>query len=93
MLVLLVAIAGCRRNGDGRGDQATDTIAPATPAVAQDSDTAMTQTVEIGEERSPNEGGVLTDPNSPLGTETSSTTIPATDTTATGVPPKTTKSK
>jgi hypothetical protein len=41
----------------------SSTIAPATPPPTSpsDSDTSMTQTTEIGGERSPSEGGVLTE--------------------------------
>ncbi|HUO84805.1 MAG TPA: hypothetical protein VM534_06785 [Thermoanaerobaculia bacterium] len=39
----------------------TTTIRPATPPEADTDDVVLTQTTEIGEERSPNEGGVLTD--------------------------------
>lgn len=55
------------------------TISPATPpptTTPTDTDPALTQTVEIGEERSPAEGGVLTDPEyagSELATEETTT--------------------
>jgi hypothetical protein len=68
VLSLLLVLPGCRRHAGANGDPATDTIAPATPPAAGDSDTALTQTVEIGDERSPNEGSVLTDSSTPEGT-------------------------
>lgn len=66
-------------------------ISPATPpptATPTDTDVALTQTTEIGEERSPHEGGVLTDPNysdSELSTEDSQVQ------TGTAPPPSTTQ--
>lgn len=77
LLGAALAMAGCGP-GDGR-ETATATMAPATPPPATDTDPVPTQTVEIGEERSPNEGGVLTDPDrggvDPA--ETATTTQPA----------------
>lgn len=60
LLVAAAMLAGC-----GRGDRETrtETIAPAVPPPAAPSDDpGLTQTTEIGEERSPNEGGVLAGP-------------------------------
>lgn len=53
----------CRRSDSHRADPPkTGTMAPATPpgTAGAETDTALTQTVEIGDERSPNEGGSLT---------------------------------
>ncbi|MHB0969486.1 MAG: hypothetical protein ACYC7A_09260 [Thermoanaerobaculia bacterium] len=66
----------------GERETATVTMAPATPPPATDTDPVPTQTVEIGEERSPNEGGVLTDPDgggvdsTETGTATATQTAP-----------------
>lgn len=51
---------GCKEKESATGN---DGVRPAVPppSTAGESDTALTQTVEIGEERSPAEGGVLTD--------------------------------
>jgi hypothetical protein len=80
LLIAALALAGCGP-GDGR-ETATVTMAPATPPQATDTDPVPTQTIEIGEERSPNEGGVLTDPDSGGvdATETVQTTVTATTT-------------
>lgn len=61
ILLLLVPVAfGCQP-----AEQAarTDTIAPAEPpsGSATEDSTVLTQTTEVGEDRSPNEGGVLAD--------------------------------
>lgn len=87
MMVVVLALtiaAGCRKSDSSAGDQAIDTIAPATPAATSDTETVMTQTMEIGDERSPNEGGVLTDSSSPEGT---TTTVAAPDVSATPTKP------
>lgn len=70
-----LAFAGCAPAGE-RDTTAAATIAPATPPLATDTDPVPTQTVEIGEDRSPNEGGVLTDPETggAYPTETTATT-------------------
>jgi hypothetical protein len=59
--ILVVFMLAC--NGEGN-DPSTATIRPASPPAGEmsDDDPALTQTTEIGEERSPNEGGVLTNP-------------------------------
>lgn len=84
VVVISMVAAGCGQKRADAGDQATDTIAPATPAASADTDTAMTQTTEIGDERSPNEGGVLTDSNAPEGT---TTTVAAPDMSTTSTKP------
>lgn len=57
--------SGCHRE-DADGSVPTETIAPATPPAASatgtETDTALTQTIEIGEERSASEGGGLSVP-------------------------------
>lgn len=62
LLILTTLFFSCRR--EATTSSATETIAPATPPqVGTDTDSVSTQTMEIGGERSPNEGGVLTDPD------------------------------
>lgn len=60
--VVALALIGC----GGEQNPEETTISPATPppaAVPTDTDLALTQTTEVGEDRSPNEGGILTDPS------------------------------
>lgn len=58
--ILLVAAAALVACSPGDGETRTETIAPAVPPPSAPSDDpGLTQTTEIGEERSPNEGGVL----------------------------------
>jgi hypothetical protein len=58
LLTAVTALAACSPGGDQ--ETRTETIAPAVPAPAAPSDDpGLTQTMEIGEERSPSEGGVL----------------------------------
>ncbi len=88
-LLILVAVAGtmigsaCHREQATERSVPTETIAPATPpaagATGTESDTVLTQTVEIGEERSVSEGGGLTDPATAANTT-------AAGTAATGAP-------
>ncbi|HUP65505.1 MAG TPA: hypothetical protein VM557_09505 [Thermoanaerobaculia bacterium] len=78
-MILTVALAaGCVGRDEG---VVTEQISPATPPAAESGDDAvMTQTTEIGDERSPNEGGVLADPGAsteglqPAPTRTTTTT-------------------
>ncbi|MGA7613631.1 MAG: hypothetical protein WBX15_00490 [Thermoanaerobaculia bacterium] len=70
LVLVALPLAGCA-NRQKRGIP-TETIRAATPDAGTDTtdtDTALTQTVEIGDERSPNDGGVLTDPNAPTSTD------------------------
>jgi hypothetical protein len=62
ILVGLNSLAGCQSR-ESAATSETATISPATPPQSTDAETPVTQTVEIGEERSPNEGGILTDPD------------------------------
>ncbi|MGH9459229.1 MAG: hypothetical protein ACRD2J_16460 [Thermoanaerobaculia bacterium] len=60
-LVLALALfAGCNAASDE--DPRTETIEPALVPADTSGDAIITQTTEVGEERSPNEGGVLTRP-------------------------------
>lgn len=62
ILVLAFPSMSCLREREAREETAT--ISPAEPTQSPntaDTDTALTETMEIGEDRSPNEGGVLTD--------------------------------
>lgn len=80
LLILLTAIS-CNRGEEAAND---DTIAPATPPVSTgtgDEDTVITQTVEIGEERSPNEGGALIDESPATATSERGAGAPPTTTT------------
>ena len=66
--VASMLFAGCQRGkSNGQASTATDTIAPAAakPAPTTTSDEAMTGTVELqdDQDRSPAEGGVLTEGN------------------------------
>lgn len=82
--VLTLALPGCgKREKSAGGDEATQTIAPATPQPAPSETEAMTQTIEIGDGRSVNEGGALAGDAT---TDTSATTATA-GTTATAAPP------
>ncbi len=68
LLSLTLTIASACRGEKVSSSEDDQRISPATPAGATDNDVAATQTTEIGDERSPNEGGVLTD-NAPASTE------------------------
>lgn len=61
-VIALSFLAGCGEN-ETSVETEVEAGRPATPPPSNDeTDTALTQTVEIGDERSPQEGGVLTDP-------------------------------
>ena len=85
-VVLALVAGGC----NPAEDEAETTISPATPppvTTPTDTDAALTQTTEVGEDRSPNEGGVLTD-TAYGGTPTTTSTSPVpTDSNAPGSPP------
>jgi len=60
--MLALPAMSCQR--ETRAGEESATISPAEPEESPntaDTDTALTETMEIGEDRSPNEGGVLTD--------------------------------
>lgn len=63
LVALSLFLTGCGENEDPVTAE-VEAGRPATPPPANpdETDTALTQTVEIGEERSPQEGGILTDP-------------------------------
>ncbi|HYH07494.1 MAG TPA: hypothetical protein VEK11_10600 [Thermoanaerobaculia bacterium] len=78
--ILLLALPSCgKRERAATGEEAHETIAPASPQPAPTGTEAMTQTIDVDEEkggRSISEGGALTtDPT---------TTTPVTATTTTG---------
>lgn len=77
--IFLLAAIGC--TGERGSDADAGTVKPATPPAASDSETVPTQTIEIGEERSAAEGGVLTDSETGMSTETTATSTTATQTT------------
>jgi hypothetical protein len=93
IFILAIAALGCTREGGAAAEEGT--LRPETPPTAPaDADSVPTQTIEIGEERSPNEGGVLTDPdqNAEPTTTTTAASTAATPTTTTptstaGTPP------
>lgn len=73
LVLLLLVPLGCGGEEEEAQVQ-TSTMSPAVPVPDEDDDDAViTQTTEIGEERSPNEGGVLTNERY-QSTDTSTTT-------------------
>lgn len=79
VLPMMVSL-GCRGEHDAHGDQ-TATIAPAKPPQTATDEAIQTQTTEVGEERSPNEGGILTDSEPPAAPATGGSPPPATTST------------
>lgn len=80
LLTTAMILAACSPAGEN--ETRTETIEPAVPAPgAPSDDPGLTQTTEIGEERSPNEGGVL------VGTEDEGVELEPPATTTTGSPP------
>ncbi|HEY0591787.1 MAG TPA: hypothetical protein VGF40_08470 [Thermoanaerobaculia bacterium] len=72
----MAALAACSPGGDQ--ETRTETIAPAVPPPAAPSDDpGLTQTTEIGEERSPSEGGSLTGEGAEEEPTTATTGTPA----------------
>jgi hypothetical protein len=53
---------GCAQREETSEEIQTSTIKPAIPPPTEDNDPMTTQTVEVGEDRSPNEGAFQTDP-------------------------------
>lgn len=88
-ILITAAALGCARERDVHQTIQTETIAPA-PAQPGEGGTeeAMTQTVDIEDSRSENEGGVITSPNPPVRTGTYGTPPPPTATTGTVPPPQ-----
>jgi hypothetical protein len=61
LLSLLALVAACQdRGGKAATSTATETIAPPAPQPAPTGTDAMTQTVDIEDSRSEDDGGVLT---------------------------------
>lgn len=86
--ILLLALPSCGKREQAKtGDEVHETIAPATPQPAETGTEAMTQTIDVDEEkggRSISEGGGLA-VDSTAATSTTTTT-----TTTTGTPTATT---
>lgn len=62
LLLAIALLAGCAEPAER--EVVTETIQPANPPPGDPGEDAavLTQTTEIGDERSPNEGGILTNP-------------------------------
>ena len=96
VLMMLVAVAvlmgGCAREEAATGSQQeTATIARPEPMPGELGTDAMTQTVELVDGRSENEGGILTEgggPDDVTATSTTQTTTAATATTTNVTPPR-----
>jgi hypothetical protein len=72
---LLFTAGACRgRGGSARGAAGTDTIAAPPPQPAPTGTDAMTQTVDIEDSRSVDDGGVLTNPQTGTATTTAAGT-------------------
>ena len=84
LAVVAFALLGCTKKSDVPQQPVTQTIAPAAAQPAANGTDAMTGTVEVEENRSENEGGVLTDTPSTKTSEPAVRKTPA--------PKKTTKS-
>ena len=77
LIVCALAMTGCKRGSaaaSGGNAQQTQTIAPAAAQPAPTGTDAMTQTVEVEDTRSEDEGGALTNGASTAKTGTTSTT-------------------
>lgn len=63
LLAIVLIIPGCAEPTEQ--EVVTETIQPASPPPGDPGEDAvvLTQTTEIGDERSPNEGGILTNPS------------------------------
>lgn len=81
---ILLALGACRGKENAAADDGTATIAPAQPQPQPTGTDAMTQTVEVGDGRSVNEGGALAEGST---TDTGTTDTGTTDTAATAPPP------
>ena len=82
-LSLLLICGACRRGSKASNTSATETIAPSAPQPAPTGTDAMTQTVDIEDSRSEDDGGVLT--------ATQSAKVPGTATAKNTTKKKTTK--
>jgi hypothetical protein len=60
LMALLLAAGACRRGRAAGGPASTETIAPSAPQPAPTGTDAMTQTVDIEDSRSEEDGGMLT---------------------------------
>jgi hypothetical protein len=89
-LLLLVAVAGCKKAEQAGGTAATETISPAQPQPEQTGTGDLTQTVDVEDSRSEAEGAALTDPDHAT-TDTVTTSTTATTTTAPPPPTTTTR--
>ena len=76
LLLSAVVLAGCE--GERTAEVPVETIKPATPppTEADEDSVVITQTTEIGEERSPNEGGYVNQSGAPAATTTGGTPPP-----------------
>ena len=92
LALIAVVLGGCKGRESASGG-ATETIAPAQPKPASTDSDAMTQTVDVEDGRSEDEGGALNNPTTAQ-TNTAKTTTEATGTTenptTTAAPPTTT---
>ena len=80
--MLLLLAAGCGRDETvATGTEATGTFKPPEPKPGELGTDAMTQTVELDDGRSENEGGNITTPDPDV--RTSGSPVPPTETTAT----------
>lgn len=95
ILFAALALTGCPRREQKKETTSatTQTIAPAAARPDTAGTDAMTQTVELDDSRSEDDGGVITNPNSTAKTGAASGTTGKTATTATTstAPKKTTK--
>jgi hypothetical protein len=95
LFVCVLALGGCKREGAAASGNAaqheqTQTIAPAAAQPAPTGTDAMTQTVEVEDSRSEEDGGVLTNGQSTAKTGAAATATTAT-TATTGTTTKTQK--
>jgi hypothetical protein len=92
ILFAALALAGCPRREQKKETTpaTTQTIAPAAARPDTAGTDAMTQTVELDDSRSEDDGGVITNPNSTAKTGAASGTTATTATTSTA-PKKSTK--
>ena len=98
LCALTLALSGCKRfrEASSTSGETTGTIAPAAPSPDQTGSDAMTQTVDIEDSRSENDGGVLTNPNPGVktgATATTGTTGTTGTMTGTVAPPPTTTTR